>query len=175
MRAGLLDVDHIHHTQRLDALYIDALLHSAVHALEVPTDDLPADVQCDALALHNHAGAQPSKLGKVLGRKHRIRKVLGDEQPVDRLALRRRLFGERANHLGGAVRTEGDKERVAVARHVQMHLLGTPVVPALKRSAQAAHVLQLAVHEDHMLRAHLVDEVRVLRVVDVCRERDVVD
>lgn len=46
---------------------------------------------------------------------------------------------------------------------------------ALQGRAETRHVVRLAVYEDQVRRHHLVDELGVLRVVDVRREGDVLD
>ena len=82
---------------------------------------------------------------------------------------------ERADHFGRAVRTERQRQWLTIAWHVDVDLFLAIRVPALQGCTKPTHVLQLAVYQHDMLRFDLINEARVLRIVDMGRERDVVD
>lgn len=82
------------------------------------------------------------------------------------------MDGWMGTYLCDFITFERDPQLLAVLGTVDLHLfaLSTLTVLAQQRALQPAHVVVLSVHQDNHLRPDLLNEARVLAIVDVCRE-----
>lgn len=64
--------ESITHPESKNAFTVDAFLHTPIHALQMPTHQLPANIECEPLPLRDNTRRQPCEVAEVAWVEQRV-------------------------------------------------------------------------------------------------------